>query len=88
MLKQTDGDLPTSKEIGDRFGLLKAYESLQMGKVTMCKKSQLFPLLQVDYSTRLTVPVVRICLVLQVKILSCAFKTHKKYSLQDQLTVF
>lgn len=79
---------PQAKEIGDRFGLLKAYESLHMCKVTMCTKSQLFLLLQVDYSTQLTVPVVRICLILRVKILNCAFKTHKKYSLQDQLTVF
>lgn len=69
---------PQAKEIGDRFGLLKAYESLQMCKVTVCTKSLLFLLLQVDYSTQLTVPVVRICIVLHMKILSCAFKTHKK----------
>lgn len=72
---------PQAREIGDRFGFLKASESLQMCKVTASTKSQLFLLLQVDCPTQLTVPVVRICVVLHVKILSCAFKTHKKYSL-------
>lgn len=52
-----------------------------MCKVAACTKSQLFLLLQVDCPTQLTVPVVRICVVLHVKVLSCAFKTHKKYSL-------
>lgn len=69
---------PQAKEICDRFGLLKAYKNLQMCEVTTCTKSQLFVLLQVDYSTQLTVPVVRVCIVLHVKILSCAFKTHEK----------
>lgn len=72
---------PQTEEIGERFGLLKAYESLQICNVTACTKLQLFLLLQVDYSTELSVPVVRICIVLHVKILSCPFKTHKKYSL-------
>lgn len=34
---------PQAKEIGDRFGLLKAYESLQMCKVTVCTKSPAIP---------------------------------------------
>lgn len=72
---------PQAREIGDRSGFLKTSESLQMCKVAACTKSQLFLLLQVDCPTQLTVPVVRICVVLHVKVLSCAFKTHKKYSL-------
>lgn len=67
------GTYPHAEEIADRFGFLKAYGSLQMCNVTVCTKPQIFLLLQVDYSTHLTILVVRVCAVPYVKNFSCAF---------------
>lgn len=70
------GTYPQAREIVDRFGLLKAYESLQTCKVTVCAKPQRFLLLPVDYSTHLTIPMDRVCVVLHVKNFSCTFKAY------------
>lgn len=50
------GTYPQVRERADRFGLLKAYESLQMCNVAVRKKPQLFLLLKVHFSIHLNIP--------------------------------